>query len=430
MAITFPYADTQAVSTTEYSLTESTTTTVPKAQTEDGDVMLTLDLNDLGVGEILTIQPYEKSDAGTQRKLPALTIVGPPPELVMSFGPWTMREGWDITAILAAGSVNLGWRLDNVAGAGGGSSTYYDREATQLAVEVGDVGSYLVFEAKDTANAAVAGKVAEDWTVKFQRAGASSATAMTTPTVTEQDAGDIPGVYKLLLDEGTTTITDGVLEEIVTYYLTCTGVQPITRHIRLTRPDVSYRRFTSPGGGGANTLVLDAGASATNDIYRGNIVEIIAGTGKNQIRTIIGYDGASKTATLNQVWATNPDNTSVIRQYAGEVPISTDDIVTEIDAARPSVNPGTKFARGTAVTDFTFPMQTTAGANATGVTVTFKISLDGGAFVAIAGTVTEISDGWYTVDNITAAEMDGDIVAFNASATGCVDFKLVMRTQL
>ena len=63
--------------------------------------------------------------------------------------------------------------------------------------------------------------------------------------------------------------------------------------------------------GGASTITLDASASATNDLYRYNLIKIISGTGADQSRQISGYTGSSKVATVSIAWTTQPDNTSV-----------------------------------------------------------------------------------------------------------------------
>ncbi len=62
--------------------------------------------------------------------------------------------------------------------------------------------------------------------------------------------------------------------------------------------------------GGSNTITLKAGASGDNDFYNGMQVETTGGTGADQVRTIIDYDGTTKVATINHVWVTRPDNTT------------------------------------------------------------------------------------------------------------------------
>lgn len=424
---TYPVEGSASIGTTEYSLLAETTTGVPTAQTDDVEIVAAIDTTNIVYGtDIFTVTLYQTANSGGSQRSQVVASLALN-EGVVRLGPFKLKYGDDLTIKSNANSRTIAYNVQNVLSSGG-SSTYVDREDTQLSVELGDTAAYLVFQARDTAGAAVTGKVAGDWTVKFQRAGASSATAMTTPTVTEQDAGDIPGQYKLLLDEGTTTMTDGVLEEIVTYYLTCTGVQPITRHIRLVRPDAAYRRGTLAGAG-SNTAILDAGASSTDDIYVGDQILTVSGTGKNQLRTIIDYDGATKTATLNRAWATTPDTTTGFRQYAGELGVSTDEIIDEMNLSRPTTNPGTTYTRAVAVTAFGFYMMTTAGADATGKTCTFQISKDGGAFATVAGSVTEIGNGFYEVD-LTGPEMDGLEILIRITATGCRTTVMKIRTQV
>lgn len=70
------------------------------------------------------------------------------------------------------------------------------------------------------------------------------------------------------------------------------------------------QRAATAQAGGASTITLDSGASASNDFYRTRWVRIISGTGIGQVRQIISYVGSTKVATVNQAWSTAPDNTS------------------------------------------------------------------------------------------------------------------------
>lgn len=63
--------------------------------------------------------------------------------------------------------------------------------------------------------------------------------------------------------------------------------------------------------GASTTITLRSGASATNDIYNGQQIEIVRGTGAGQVRAVTDYVGSSKVATVDRAWATNPDSTSV-----------------------------------------------------------------------------------------------------------------------
>lgn len=62
--------------------------------------------------------------------------------------------------------------------------------------------------------------------------------------------------------------------------------------------------------GGASTITLRSGASASNDFYKDQVVFITTGTGAGQTNRITGYIGATKAATVATAWVTQPDNTS------------------------------------------------------------------------------------------------------------------------
>jgi hypothetical protein len=63
--------------------------------------------------------------------------------------------------------------------------------------------------------------------------------------------------------------------------------------------------------GGANTITLATTASSVTDNYVGETVLILTGTGAEQTRVIVGYNGTTKVASVTDAWATNPDSTSV-----------------------------------------------------------------------------------------------------------------------
>jgi len=63
--------------------------------------------------------------------------------------------------------------------------------------------------------------------------------------------------------------------------------------------------------GGANTITLAAGASATTNFYIGYSVVINSGTGSGQVGLISSYNGSTKVATMAANWTTAPDATSV-----------------------------------------------------------------------------------------------------------------------
>lgn len=64
----------------------------------------------------------------------------------------------------------------------------------------------------------------------------------------------------------------------------------------------------------------------------------------------------------------------------------------------------------------------------TGLTVSGSVSKDGGSFSVLSNSVTEIANGWYKV-NITAAEMNADVVLLRFTATGAADRNIAILTQ-
>jgi len=69
----------------------------------------------------------------------------------------------------------------------------------------------------------------------------------------------------------------------------------------------------------SNTIVLEAGESATDDKYNLQVVLILSGPGTGEVNKITDYTGASRTAALSRNWIETPDNTSIytILGYAG-----------------------------------------------------------------------------------------------------------------
>jgi hypothetical protein len=63
-------------------------------------------------------------------------------------------------------------------------------------------------------------------------------------------------------------------------------------------------------GGTANTVVLNELACSIDAQYVRQMIFVRSGTGEDQVRSIIAYDGATKTATVDRDWNTIPDTTS------------------------------------------------------------------------------------------------------------------------
>ena len=86
------------------------------------------------------------------------------------------------------------------------------------------------------------------FTVYRSRNGAAEV-AYTTPTITEIDTTNMPGVYALLIDEDTTIASTSDSEEVA-LHITCTGMAPVTRTIELYRRDTTSGRTLDVSTGG------------------------------------------------------------------------------------------------------------------------------------------------------------------------------------
>lgn len=75
--------------------------------------------------------------------------------------------------------------------------------------------------------------------------------------------------------------------------------------------------------GAAGTITLAAGESATNDIYAGDRVVIVGGTGQGEHGIITAYNGTSKVATMSQNWVITPDATSEYELVPADVDVET-----------------------------------------------------------------------------------------------------------
>jgi hypothetical protein len=87
----------------------------------------------------------------------------------------------------------------------------------------------------------------------------------------------------------------------------------------------AIRSGTAQTGSTANTIKLDSGASATNNLYVGNVITLTGGTGLGQTRTIVSYVGSTKVATVDRNWTTTPDGTTTFSILANITPTTFSD---------------------------------------------------------------------------------------------------------
>ncbi len=114
MAITEAFTGTEAVSTTEWSLT--TDTSGPDAETSDGVFQVFLDVSDMVAGDILQIRLYETCRSGdTQRLAKEWILTGAQAEPLWVSDSYILLHGWDFTLDALAGTITVLWSIRKVA---------------------------------------------------------------------------------------------------------------------------------------------------------------------------------------------------------------------------------------------------------------------------------------------------------------------------
>lgn len=89
-------------------------------------------------------------------------------------------------------------------------------------------------------------------------------------------------------------------------------------------------RTNTAQAGTTTTITLDASASAVDSYYNGMVIRLTSGTGIEQIRQIIAYNGTTKVATVNRAWDVTPGATSGFRIAKGFYFEKTPSEITEV----------------------------------------------------------------------------------------------------
>ena len=114
MAISEAYAGTEAVSTTEWSMTSDTAG--PDAETTDGVYQIFLDVSDMVAGDELQIRVYEKvGAASTQRIVYQSNLVGAQSPPIWVSPSLILIHGFDMTVKAISGTITIDWSIRKVA---------------------------------------------------------------------------------------------------------------------------------------------------------------------------------------------------------------------------------------------------------------------------------------------------------------------------
>lgn len=117
-----------------------------------------------------------------------------------------------------------------------------------MRIPSGKTDIYMYFVAVDSADLKTRETGLSSFTVQRSRNGAAEV-AYTTPTITEIDATNMPGVYALLIDEDTTIASTSDSEEYC-LHITQASMAPVTRVIELYRRDTTSGQTATVTSGG------------------------------------------------------------------------------------------------------------------------------------------------------------------------------------
>ncbi len=116
MAISEPFASSQAVDTTEWSCPRDAAYDSGQPQTADGIYQVFLDISDMVSGDELQIRIYEKvQSTDTQRVVYQSNLVGPQSSPVWVSPTLVLLHGWDVTLDAIAGTITVTWSIRKVA---------------------------------------------------------------------------------------------------------------------------------------------------------------------------------------------------------------------------------------------------------------------------------------------------------------------------
>ena len=189
-----------------------------------------------------------------------------------------------------------------------------------MRIPSGVTDQVIYFVAVDSADYVTRETGLTTFTVYRSRDGGTAA-AMTTPTVTEVDATNMPGVYKLLVDEDT-TIAAGNDSEEMCFHITQASMAPVTRTIEIYRPKVTAGNTLGVAAdgdisGNVDGAVASLGTTAKSDV-NAEVVDVL----NTDTFAEPGQGAPASTTTLAEKlgylykWARNKkDNDGTTTQY-------------------------------------------------------------------------------------------------------------------
>jgi hypothetical protein len=152
-------------------------------------------------------------------------------------------------------------------------------------------------------------------------AAVKAETALIVADTNELQTDDVPGLIAALNDPTAAAVADAVWDEVLTG-ATHNVTDSAGRRLRQIEASFVVAAGTAQAGTAA-TITLAASESATDDIFSGDRVIIVGGTGVGEHGLITAYNGTTKVATMSQNWVITPDNTSEYELSPADVDVET-----------------------------------------------------------------------------------------------------------
>lgn len=259
-----------------------------------------------------------------------------------------------------------------------------------MRIPSGKTDIYLYFVAVDATDYVTRETGLTGFTVYRSRNGAAEV-AYTTPTTTEIDATNMPGVYGLLIDEDT-TIDSGSDSEEYCVHITKAGMAPVTRTLELYRRDTTSGRTLDVSSGG------EAGIDWANVGSQSTSVNL-SGTTTNLVNTVTTYTG--NTVQTGDSFARIGATGSGLTSLASQASVDTIDGIVD-DILLDTAEIGTA---GAGLTNINLPDQTM---NITG-DITGNLS---GSVGSVTGmTASDVGAIKAKTDNLPSDPADASVVA-------------------
>lgn len=282
-----------------------------------------------------------------------------------------------------------------------------------MRIPSGVTDQYIYFVAVDSTDFTTRETGLSSFTVYRSRNGGTAA-AMTTPTINETDATNMPGVYELLLDEDMTIDSGDDSQEMV-FHITQASMAPVTRTIELYRPKITA----------GNTL----GVASDGDVS-GNVDGNVVGSVASVTGAVGSVTGAVGSVTAGVTLA-NGAVTDASLAGNMEIVFETDFATNYNTTDNAWVTNGTSFIGtgwNTGKTGYSLTATTGLGNQTANITGNLSGSVGSvtGAVGSVTGAVGSVTGSVGSISGVTFPTNFGDLSV--TATTGRVDVASVAGT--